>query len=85
LNPAGAIVLKLVLASGLARIVVVVILVLVVSLFLMPATAANDGVHVEFPGWDLPARIVLAFAAAITVALAVQGASLIAGRRLGLA
>jgi hypothetical protein len=41
---------------------VVVIIVLVVALFLMPATIERRGRQSSFPSWDLPARMVMATA-----------------------
>jgi phage shock protein PspC (stress-responsive transcriptional regulator) len=41
---------------------VIVIIVLVVALFLMPAAPARPGRRVTFPRWDLPARMLVATA-----------------------
>lgn len=57
---------------------VVMILVLVVALFLMPGEAARSVEQIEFPRWDLPARMVVAtaFVVALTAAAPLVGARL---------
>ena len=57
---------------------VVVVLVLVVSLFLMPAAPAQPAEEIHFPAWDLPARMVAAtaFVVALTAAAPALGAHL---------
>lgn len=40
----------------------IVLIVLVVALFVMPDAARTAGAHVDFPGWDLPARMLVATA-----------------------
>ena len=54
---------------------VVVILVLVVSLFLMPAASTSALGEIDFPAWDLPARMVVAtvFVVALTAAAPALG------------
>lgn len=55
-----------------------VILVLVVSLFLMPAASTQAATQLEFPAWDLPARMIVAtaFVVALTAAAPLLGAHL---------
>ena len=57
---------------------VVMILVLVVSLFLMPGEATPPTGQIDFPRWDLPARMVVAtaFVVGLTAAAPVLGARL---------
>ena len=54
---------------------VLVIIVLVVALFLMPATPARQGRRSAYPGWDLPARMLVAtaFVIVLTAAAPVLG------------
>jgi len=56
----------------------VVILVLVVSLFLMPVASTRAGAEIEFPVWDLPARMVVAtaFVVVLTAMAPLLGAHL---------
>ncbi|HET7420562.1 MAG TPA: hypothetical protein VFL27_09295 [Candidatus Dormibacteraeota bacterium] len=57
---------------------VVVILVLVVALFLMPAAPPRPGAAIDFPAWDLPARMVVAtaFVVVLTATAPLLGAHL---------
>jgi hypothetical protein len=57
---------------------VVVVLVLVVSLFLMPAAPPQPAEEIHFPAWDLPARMLVAtaFVVALTAAAPWLGAHL---------
>jgi hypothetical protein len=49
---------------------VIVIIVLVVALFLMPAAPARPARQVRFPGWDLPARMLVATAFVVVLTTA---------------
>lgn len=57
---------------------VLMILVLVVSLFLMPGDASRGAERVQFPAWDIPARILVAtaFVVVLTAAAPLLGARL---------
>jgi len=62
--------LALSFVAPVAGAFVVVIIVLVVSLFLMPAESPRPGTQSTFPRWDLPARMLVAtaFVVALTAA-----------------
>ena len=74
---AATVVLNLLFLPPLASFVVV-ILVLVVSLFLMPGQRARPGPPIEFPRWDIPARMIVAtgFVILLTAAAPLLGARL---------
>jgi len=72
---------------------VAMIAALIVAIRLMPDRRTGTTPPIVYPSWDIPARMVMATAfvvaltaaAAILVALALQGVSLALGRRMGLA
>lgn len=74
---AATVVLDIVMLPA-AGYFVLVILVLVVSLFLLPAASPRRDADVDFPAWDLPARMILAtaFVVALTAAAPLLGAHL---------
>jgi len=74
---AMTIVLSLFFLPALASFVVVIV-VLVVSIFLMPEQRTRSAAPVEFPRWDIPARMVVAtgFVILLTAAAPVLGARL---------
>ena len=71
---ASTVVLELLVLSALAFFVVIIV-VIVVAMFLMPARSAPAGGRIDFPRWDIPARMVVAtvFVVALTSAAPVLG------------
>ncbi|HKW59295.1 MAG TPA: hypothetical protein VJR46_06030 [Candidatus Dormibacteraeota bacterium] len=59
-----------------AAVFVVIIVVIVVALFLMPASRGSADERVEYPAWDIPARMAVAtaFVLALTSAAPLLGA-----------
>ena len=71
---ASTVALELLVLPALAFFVVIIV-VIVVAMFLMPARSAPAGGRIDFPRWDIPARMVVAtvFVVPLTSAAPVLG------------